>query len=89
MRSFVFYLMVLLMLLWTSVFLMELAYLYYSSETVASFFAGDMMMVDVAQLYDVVRDDFWSLSSAARLAVWALPMLVFAIISAETQPPPQ
>ena len=89
MRSFVFYVMVLLMIVWSAVFLMELAYLYYSSETVTAFLAGDMMMVNVAQFYDLVRDDFWSLSSAARVAVWALPMLVFAIISAETQPPPQ
>jgi hypothetical protein len=81
--------MVLLMLVWTAVFLMELAYLYYSSEIVTAFLGGDMMMVDVAQLYDTLRDDFWSLSSAARVAVWGLPMLVFAIISAETQPPPQ
>ena len=29
MRSFVFYLMVLLMLVWSAVFLMELAYIYY------------------------------------------------------------
>ena len=35
MRSFIFYFMIVLMIAWTAVFIMELAYVYFSSTAVA------------------------------------------------------
>ena len=36
MRSFIFYVMVVLMIAWTALFIMEMAYVYFSSTAVAA-----------------------------------------------------
>ena len=76
MRSFIFYSMIVLMIVWTAVFITELAYVYFSSTAVAA----------MAGTGSSLRDDFWGPDSAARVAVWGIPMLVLSIISAVTQP---
>lgn len=86
MRSFVFYSMVVLMIVWTAFFIMELAYVYFSSPAVATVAASEFAMADIGQFYVTIRTEFWGIASGARVAVWALPMLVFAILSAATQP---
>ena len=88
MRSFIFHAMVVLMIVWTSLFLMELTYMYFGSEVGATINAGAFNTSNLNQLYAMVREDFWSTAAAARVAVWALPMLFFAVITAVTQPPP-
>ncbi len=89
MRSFIFYAMAVLMVLWTTVFMIELAYVYYGSEAVVTLKASEFTVADLFGFYDTARAEVWSATSAARLAVWALPMIVFAILSALTQPPPR
>ena len=89
MRSFIFYLMVVLMIVWTAVFIMELSYVYFSSTAVASMAGTEQSMDDFGVFYDTIRTDFWGPEAAARVAVWGLPMVVLAIISAVTQPAPR
>ena len=86
MRSFIFYSMIVLMIVWTAVFIMELAFVYFTSPAVATFAASGFTMTDVGQFYVTIRDGLWSITSGARVAVWALPMIVLAIISAVSQP---
>ncbi len=88
MRSFIFHAMIVLMIVWTTVFLMELTYLYFGSEAGATIAAGSFNISNLDQLFAMVREGFWGTAGAARVAVWALPMLVFAVISAVAQPPP-
>ncbi len=89
MRSFIFYTMAVLMVLWTTVFMMELGHIYNGSEAVVALKASEFTVADLFRFYDTLRPEIWSFSSATRLAVWALPMVVFAILSAVTQPTPR
>jgi hypothetical protein len=89
MRSFIFYSMVVLMIVWTSVFIMEMAYVYFSSTAVAAMAGTAHNLGDFGVFYDTIRDGFWGPDAAARVAVWGLPMVVLAIISAVTQPAPR
>ncbi len=86
MRSFTFHSMLFLMIVWTAVFIMELTFVYFTSSAVATFTASGFTMTDVGQFYVTIRDGFWSIASGARVAVWALPMIVLVLISAVTQP---
>ena len=89
MRSFIFYLMVVLMIVWTAVFIMELSYVYFSSTAVAAMAGTEQSVADFGVFYDTIRAGFWGAEAAARVAVWGLPMVVLAIISAVTQPAPR
>jgi len=89
MRSFIFYLMVVLMIVWTALFVMELSYVYYSSTAVAAMAGTEQNLDDYGAFYDTIRAGFWGPEAAARVAVWGLPMVVLAIISAVTQPAPR
>jgi hypothetical protein len=86
MRSFTFYSMILLMIVWTAIFIMELAFVYFTSSAVATFTASGYSLTDVGQFYVTIREGLWTITSGARVAVWALPMIVMAIISAVSQP---
>ena len=86
MRSFTFYSMVFLMIVWTAIFIMELAFVYFTSSAVATFTASGYSLTDVGQFYVTIREGLWTITSGARVAVWALPMIVMAIISAVSQP---
>ena len=86
MRSFIFYAMVILMIVWTAVFIMEITYVYFTSTAVAAMSGTEGNLVDFGVFYETIRDEFWGAGAAARIAVWALPMVVCAIISAVTQP---
>ncbi len=88
MRSSIFYVMIILMIVWTTVFLMEMTYLFFGSEAGATIAAGSFNMSNLDQLFTMVREGFWGPAAAARVAVWALPMLVLAVLSAVVQPPP-
>jgi hypothetical protein len=46
MRSFIFYLMVVLMIVWTAVFIMELSYVYFSSTAVAAMAGTEQSVAD-------------------------------------------
>jgi hypothetical protein len=89
MRSFIFYAMVVLMVLWTIVFMIELTYVYYASAAFETFKASEYTVTDFFVFYEALRLEIWNATAAARLAVWALPMIVFAIVSAVTQPSPR
>ena len=89
MRSFSFYSVVVLMIVWTAVFIMELSFVYFTSPAVATFAASGSTMTDVGQFYVTIRDGLWSITSGALVAVWALPMIVLVLISAVTQPTAQ
>jgi len=89
MRSFIFYLMIVLMIVWTAVFIMELSYVYFSSTAVAAMAGTEQSVADFGVFYDTIRAGFWGPEAAARVAVWGLPMVVLAIISAVTQPAPR
>ena len=86
MRSFIYYSMVVLMVLWTALFVLELAYLYANSPAIAALGESGFTLTDLGQFYDRLRLQFWSINAGARVAVWALPMIVFAIVTAVTQP---
>jgi len=86
MRSFIFYAMVVLMIVWTAVFIMEMAYVYFSSTAVAAMAGTEHSLGDFGVFYDTIRKDFWGPDAAARVAVWGVPMVVLCIISAVTQP---
>lgn len=86
MRSVIFYAMVVLMILWTSVFIMEVAYVYFTSTAVAAMAGNEWSLGNIGAFYDAVREDVWGPAAAARVAVWGLPMIVLAIIAAVTQP---
>ncbi len=86
MRSFTFYSVVVLMIVWTAIFILELALVYFTSPAVATFAASGFTMTDVGQFYVTIRDGLWSITSGARMAVWALPMIVLALVSAVTLP---
>lgn len=87
MRSFIFYSMVVLMIVWTAVFIIELAYVYHSSTAVAAMAGTEHSMGDFGVFYDTIRENFWGPDAAARVAVWGIPMIVLSIITAVTQPP--
>ena len=89
MRSFIFYTMVVLMIMWTAVFIMEMAYVYFSSTAVAAMAGTEHNLGDLGVFYGAIRDSFWGPEAAARVSVWGLPMVVLAIISAVTQPAPR
>ena len=89
MRSFIFYLMVVLMIVWTAFFIMELSYVYFSSTAVAAMAGTEHSLGDFGVFYDTIREGFWGPDAAARVAVWGLPMVVLAIITAVTQPAPR
>ncbi len=86
MRSFTFYSVVVLMIVWTAIFILELALVYFTSPAVATFAASGFTMTDVGQFYVTIRDGLWSITSGALVAVWALPMIVLVLISAVSQP---
>ena len=86
MRSFIFYTMVVLMIVWTAIFVMEIAYVYFSSAAVAAMAGTEQNLGDFGVFYDTIREEFWGPDGAARVAVWGLPMVVLAIITAVTQP---
>ena len=86
MRSFNFYSVVVLMIVWNAIFILEMALVYFTSPAVATFAASGFTMTDVGQFYVTIRDGLWSITSGARVAVWSLPMIVLAIISAVSQP---
>ncbi len=89
MRSFIFYSMIVLMIVWSAVFIMEMAYVYFSSTAVAAMAGTERSLGDFGVFYDTIREGFWGLDAAARVAVWGLPMMVLAILSAVTQPAPR
>ena len=89
MRSFIFYLMILLMIVWTAAFIMELAYVYFSSTAVASMAGTEANLSNFGAFYDTIREGFWGPGAAARVAVWGVPMVVLSIISAVSQPAPR
>ena len=89
MRSFIFYLMIVLMIAWTAVFIMEMAYVYFSSTAVASMAGTEASLGNFGAFYDTIREGFWGPGAAARVAVWGLPMVVLSIISAVSQPAPR
>ena len=89
MRSFIFYSMIVLMIIWTAVFIMEMAYVYYSSTAVAAMAGTEHSLGDFGVFYDTIRAGFWGPDAAARVAVWGIPMIVLSIISAVTQPTPR
>ena len=49
----------------------------------------EQSVADFGVFYDTIRAGFWGPEAAARVAVWGLPMVVLAIISAVTQPAPR
>ena len=89
MRSFTFYSVVVLMIVWTAIFILEMALVYFTSPAVATFAASGFTMTDVGQFYVTIRDGLWSITSGARVAVWGLPMIVLVLISAVSQPTAQ
>ena len=89
MRSFIFYSMIVLMIVWSAVFIMEMAYVYFSSTAVAAMAGTEQSLGGFGVFYDTIRDGFWGPAAAARVAVWGLPMMVLAIITAVTQPAPR
>ena len=89
MRSFIFYFMIVLMIAWTAVFIMELAYVYFSSTAVAAMAGTESSLGNLGAFYDTIREDFWGPEAAARVAVWGVPMVVLSIISAVSQPAPR
>ena len=89
MRSFIFYLMIVLMIVWTAAFIMELAYVYFSSTAVASMTGTEANLSNFGAFYDTIREGFWGPGAAARVAVWGVPMVVLSIISAVSQPAPR
>ncbi len=86
MRSFTFYSVVVLMIVWTAIFILEMALVYFTSPAVATFAASGFTVTDGGQFYVTIREGLWSITSGARVAVWSLPMNVLAIISAVSQP---
>ena len=89
MRSFIFYVMIVLMIVWTAAFIMELAYVYFSSTAVASMAGTEANLSNFGAFYDTIREGFWGPDAAARVAVWGVPMVVLSIISAVSQPAPR
>ena len=89
MRSFIFYSMIVLMIIWTAVFIMEMAYVYYSSTAVAAMAGTEHSLGDFGVFYHTIRAGFWGPDAAARVAVWGIPMIILSIISAVTQPTPR
>ena len=71
MRSFIFYLMVVLMIVWTAVFIMELSYVYFSSTVVAAMAGTEQSVADFGVFYDTIRAGFWGPEAAARVALGA------------------
>ena len=89
MRSFIFYTAVVLMIAWTAAFIFELVHVYGSSTAIAAMAGTERSLADFGVFYDTVRGGFWGPEAAARVAVWSLPMVVLAIITAVTQPAPR
>ena len=89
MRSFTFYSVVVLMIVWTAIFILELALVYFTSPAVATFAASGFTVTDGGQFYVTIREGLWSITSGARVAVWGLPMIVLVLISAVSQPTAQ
>ncbi len=89
MRSFTFYSVVVLMIVWTAIFIFEMAIVYFTSPAVATFAASGFNMTDGGKFYVTISEGLWSITSGARVAVWGLPMIVLVLISAVSQPTAQ
>ena len=80
-----FYLMVILMIIWTTAVLADVAGGLLATESVsAALDTGSMVQAGEAAL-SALWSDFWGPTAQARAIVWGIPMLVFAMIAAIAQ----
>ncbi len=85
MSRFVFYLMVILMIVWTTAVLADLAGGLLATEAVAAALANGSMAQAGEAALSALWSDFWGPTAQARAIVWGIPMLVFSMIAAIAQ----
>ncbi len=85
MTRIVHYLMFFLMVLWTTVLVIDLV----QSLLASGVFAAtqvDQTQIQTAQgAFQSLLPDLWGQAAQARAIVWGLPMMVFTLIAAITQ----
>jgi hypothetical protein len=83
MHRVVYYLMIVLMFVWTAVLVVDLGQSLLAGNPLA---AADGSAAQAAtQVFDWVRADFWGPTAQARAIVWGIPMVVFSLIAAIAQ----
>ena len=85
MRRVLYYLMIVLMVLWTAVLVADLTQVLLSSGIFAATPAEQTPIQTAQGAFQTLLPDLWSPAAQARAIVWGLPMIVFALIAAITQ----
>ncbi len=83
MHRAIYFLMIVLMVLWTAVLAADLVQSLLASGVFA---APEQSTVQTAEsVFRKLSQDLWGRAAQARAIVWGLPMIVFALLAAITQ----
>ncbi len=80
-----FYLMVILMIFWTTAVLADIAGGLLATESIATALASGSTVLAGEAAFSALWNDFWGPTAQARAIVWGIPMLVFSMIAAIAQ----
>lgn len=85
MRRVLNYFTITLMVLWTTVLVVDLTQALMSSGIFAAVPAEQTPIETAQGAFQTLLPDLWGQAAQARAIVWGLPMTVFALIAAITQ----
>ncbi len=85
MNRAIYFLMIVLMVLWTAVLAADLVQGLLASGVFAAPGPEQSAVQTAESVYRKLSQDFWGPAAQARAIVWGLPMIVFALLAAITQ----
>ncbi len=85
MHRAIYFLMIVLMVLWTAVLAADLMQSLLASGIFAAPEPEQSVVQTAESVYRKLMSDIWGPAAQARAIVWGLPMIVFALIAAISQ----
>ena len=85
MHRVIYYLMIILMVLWTAGLAVDLVQGLLASEVLATPAPDQSVITTAGNAYRALWPDLWGPAAQARAIVWGIPMIVFALIAAISQ----
>ncbi len=85
MHRAIYFLMIVLMVLWTSVLAADLMQSLLASGIFAAPEPEQSTVQTAESIYRKLLPDLWGPAAQARAIVWGLPMIVFAVLAAVAQ----
>ncbi len=85
MHRAIYFLMIVLMVLWTAVLAADLVQSLLASGVFAAPEPGQSTVQAAESVYRKLLQDLWGPAAQARAIVWGLPMIVFSLLAAITQ----